>query len=150
MILSELQRDATQSYAVLAQIVGLSPGAVHERVRKLRESGVIVRTTVDVDPAAIGRGVLAYVLINANTWMGGDETAKALAAIPAVEEAHVIAGAATLLIKVRAATTEDLQATLKTLFDVEGVSGTQTIVVLETFFERPVDVPQRERGKRGL
>ncbi|WXB19153.1 Lrp/AsnC family transcriptional regulator [Pendulispora albinea] len=143
MILAELQRDATQPYAALAQIVGLSPGAVHERVRKLRERGVIVRTTVDVDPAAVGRGVLAYVLINAGAWMGGEETAEALEAIPSIEEAHVVAGAATLLVKVRTQTTEELQATLKKLFDVPGVTGTQTIVALETFFERPIDVVAR-------
>jgi hypothetical protein len=39
-----------------------------------------------------------------------------------------------------AGTTEQLQAVLRRLFDVVGVSGTQTIVVLETFFERPVSV----------
>ncbi|MFC7640114.1 Lrp/AsnC family transcriptional regulator [Streptosporangium lutulentum] len=58
-LLKELQRDATQAYAALGQAVGLSAGSAHERVRKLRESGVIRRTTIDVDPAAVGRGVLA-------------------------------------------------------------------------------------------
>ena len=60
-LLGELQRDATQAYAALGQAVGLSAGAAHERVRKLRERGVIRRTTIEVDPAAVGRGVLAYV-----------------------------------------------------------------------------------------
>ncbi|MGH3739153.1 MAG: Lrp/AsnC family transcriptional regulator, partial [Micromonosporaceae bacterium] len=50
-LLGELQHDATQSYAALGEAVGLSAGAVHERVRKLRERGAIRRTTVDVDPA---------------------------------------------------------------------------------------------------
>ena len=38
-------------------LFGLSPGAAHERVRKLRERGVIRRTTIEVDPAAVGRSV---------------------------------------------------------------------------------------------
>jgi DNA-binding Lrp family transcriptional regulator len=95
---------------------------------------------VDVDPAAVGRGVLAYVMLEANSWMGDPPTRDALAAIPEIQEAHVIAGAASLLVKIRTATTEDLQATLRRLFAVDGVTGTQTIVVLESFFERPVNV----------
>jgi len=138
-LVGELQRDATQAYAALGQAVGLSAGAAHERVRKLRDRGVIRRTTVDVDPAAVGRGVLAYVMLEANAWMGDEPTRAALAALPEIQEAHVVAGAASILVKVRTSTTEELQAVLRRLFGVDGVTGTQTIVVLETFFERPVD-----------
>lgn len=139
MLLSELQRDATQAYAALGKAVGLSAGAAHERVRKLREQDVIRRTTVDVDPAAVGRGVAAFVLVEANAWMGDHPVREALKALPEVVEAHVIAGPASLLVKVRTATTEDLQSSLRRLFAIDGVTGTQTIVVLESFFERPVD-----------
>ncbi|MBE8522348.1 Lrp/AsnC family transcriptional regulator [Amycolatopsis sp. H6(2020)] len=139
MLLNELQRDATQAYAALGKAVGLSAGAAHERVRKLREQDVIRRTTVDVDPAAVGRGVAAFVLVEANAWMGDRSVREALEALPEVVEAHVIAGPAALLVKVRTATTEDLQASLRRLFAIDGVTGTQTIVVLESFFERPVD-----------
>ena len=137
-LLAELQRDATQAYATLGQAVGLSAGAAHERVRKLREQGVIRRTTVDVDPAAVGRGVAAFVLVEANAWMGDSPVSEALAALPEVVEAHVIAGPTALLVKLRTPTTEDLQASLRRLFAIDGVTGTQTIVVLETFFERPL------------
>ncbi|MEU0532368.1 Lrp/AsnC family transcriptional regulator [Amycolatopsis tolypomycina] len=139
ILLKELQRDATQAYAALGRAVGLSAGAAHERVRKLREQDVIRRTTVDVDPAAVGRGVAAFVLVEANAWMGDHPVREALEALPEVVEAHVIAGPASLLVKVRTATTEDLQASLRRLFAIDGVTGTQTIVVLESFFERPVD-----------
>ncbi|MEV6970072.1 Lrp/AsnC family transcriptional regulator [Hamadaea sp. NPDC051192] len=135
-LLGALQRDATSAYAALGQAVGLSAAAAHDRVRKLRERGVIRRTTVDVDPAAVGRGVLAYVMVDGNTWMG--DTKEALAAIPEILEAHVVAGAASLMVKVRTRTTEELQGVLRRLFAVDGVTSTQTIVVLESFFERPV------------
>lgn len=138
-LLAALQADATQSYATLAATVGLSTGAVHDRVRKLRQQGVIRRTTVDVDPTAVGRAVLAFVLVEANAWMGDAPTREALAALPEVEEAHVIAGPASLLVKIRVGTPEQLQASLRRLFQVEGVTGTQTVVVLESFFERPID-----------
>ncbi|GAB3732638.1 Lrp/AsnC family transcriptional regulator [Amycolatopsis oliviviridis] len=140
MLLGELQQDATQAYAALGKAVGLSAGAAHERVRKLREQGAIRRTTVDVDPAAVGRGVMAFVLVEAGSWMGDSPTKAALEALPEVVEAHIIAGPASLLVKVRTPTTEELQASLRRLYAIEGVTGTQTIVVLESFFERPVDV----------
>lgn len=131
-----LQEDASRSYAALGEAVGLSAGATHERVRKLRERGVIRRTSVEVDPAAVGRGVLAFVTVTSTRWMG--ESGDAFAAIPEIQEAHVIAGSASVLVKVRTTTTEQLQDVLRRVYAIPGVSGTQATVALETFFERPV------------
>lgn len=135
-LIAELQRDAAQAYAALGKAVGLSAGAAHDRVRKLRERGVIRRTTVEVDPAALGRGVLAFVMVDSSAWMG--DATESFAAIAEIQEAHVIAGTASVLVKVRTGTTEQLQDVLRRLYAIEGVSGTRATVVLETFFERPV------------
>jgi Lrp/AsnC family transcriptional regulator, leucine-responsive regulatory protein len=135
-LLGHLQQDATQSFAVLGRAVGLSAGAAHERVRKLRERGVIRRTTVEVDPAAVGNAVLAYVMVDSVSWMG--DSAKDFTAIPEILEAHVIAGSASVLVKVRTATTGQLQDVLRRIYAIHGVSGTQATVVLETLIERPV------------
>ena len=136
-LIALLQEDATRPYAALGKAVGLSAGAAHERVRKLRDQGVIRATTVDVDPAALDRGVLAFVLVDSTAWMG--DSAEAFAAVPEIQEAHVIAGNASVLVKVRTSTTAQLQDVLRRLYAIEGVSGTQATVVLDTFFERPVD-----------
>lgn len=135
-LLAQLQEDATRSYAELGQAVSLSAGAAHERVRKLRERGVIRRTTVEVDPAAVGGAFLAYVMVGSGTWMG--DSAKDFAAIPEILEAHVIAGSASVLVKVRTATAEQLQGVLRRIYAIDGVSGTQATVVLEALFERPI------------
>lgn len=131
-----LQDDATRPYAALGQAVGLSAAAAHDRVRKLRERGVIRGTVADVDPARVGKGVLAFILVAATTWMG--DSGDLYAAIPEIQEAHVIAGNASVLVKVRTGSTEGLQDVLRRLFAIDGVSGTEAVVVLETFFERPV------------
>ncbi|MFI5616162.1 Lrp/AsnC family transcriptional regulator [Streptomyces sp. NPDC051567] len=138
-LLLRLQQDAGQSYAALGTAVGLSAGATHERVRKLRERGVVRRTTVDVDPAAVGSKVLAYVMVDSSTWMG--ESGAAFEAIPEIQEAHVIAGSASVLVKVRTASTETLQDVLRRLYAIDGVSGAHVTVVLDTFFERPLPLP---------
>jgi Lrp/AsnC family leucine-responsive transcriptional regulator len=131
-----LQEDASRPYAALGQAVGLSAGAAHERVRKLRERGVIRGTIADVDPAKIGRGVLAFILVDSTAWMG--DSAAAFAAVEEIQEAHIVAGSASVLVKVRTSTTEQLQDVLRRLYAIDGVSGTQAIVALDTFFERPV------------
>lgn len=135
-LIQRLQEDAGRSYAALAASVGLSTGATHERVRKLRERGIIRRTTVEVDPAAVGSGVLAYVMVDSTAWMG--DSRAAFEAIAEIQEAHIIAGSASVMVKVRTATTEQLQDVLRRLYAIDGVSGTQATVVLETFFERPL------------
>jgi DNA-binding Lrp family transcriptional regulator len=143
-LLAELQRDATQSYANLGQAVGLSAGSAHERVRKLRERGVIERTTVAVDPEAVGLGVLAFVMLNQSAWMGDEATKESLAAIPEITEAHIVAGSADVLVKVRTASTKALQEVLRRIYEIAGVAGTQTIVVLTTAFERPISLEADE------
>jgi Lrp/AsnC family transcriptional regulator, leucine-responsive regulatory protein len=134
-LLEQLQQDATQSYAALGQAVGLSTGAAHERVRKLRERGAIRRTTAEVDPTALGYTVLAYVTVDSTRWMG--DTAPEFAALPEIVEAHIIAGNASVLVKVRTATTEQLQDVLRRIHAIDGVNGTRATIVLEALFERP-------------
>ncbi|MFF8861729.1 Lrp/AsnC family transcriptional regulator [Streptomyces sp. NPDC015139] len=135
-LLARLQQDATQSYAALGQAVGLSAGAAHERVRKLRERGAIRRTAAEVDPAAVGAGVLAYVTVDSTAWLG--DCGESFAALPEILEAHVVAGSAAVLLKVRAASTGHLQDVLRRVYAIDGVGATRATVVLDTFFERPV------------
>ncbi|MEU1347847.1 Lrp/AsnC family transcriptional regulator [Streptomyces sp. NPDC005795] len=134
-LVEQLQQDATQSYAALGRAVGLSTGAAHERVRKLREQGAIRRTSADVDPSALGYGVLAYVTVDSTRWMGA--TAQEFAALPEIVEAHIVAGNASVLVKVRTATTEQLQDVLRRIHAIDGVNGTRATIVLESLFERP-------------
>ena len=55
--------------------------------------------------------VLAFVMVESSAWMG--ESGAAFAAIPEIQEAHIIAGSASVLVKVRTATTEQLQDVLR-------------------------------------
>jgi DNA-binding Lrp family transcriptional regulator len=139
-LLALLQADATTSYASLAKEVGLSAAAVHDRVRKLRERGVVRRTTVEVDPECVGLSTLAFVLLHATAWMGDEATAAAISAVPGVQEAHIVAGRASVLAKVRARSNAELQAVLRQLYSIDGVSETEAVMVLETIFERTVEV----------
>lgn len=144
LILRELQRDATIAYAELGKAAGMSAASAHERVRKLRARGTIRSTTVDVDPVAVGRDVLAFVTLSANAWVGDGSIRGALESIPEVESAYVVAGSGSLLVKIRTTTNQQLQRVLRRLYGLDGVIGTQSTVVLETLFERPLGLPDEE------
>lgn len=130
-----LQQDATQPYAELARAVHLSAAAVHERVRKLRRAGVIRRTTVEVDPAAIGAVLLAFIEIDTEGWVK-QPLVDAVREDPRVEDLHSIAGDTHFLAKVRVTGPQDLEELLHALYRVKGVRNTRTHVALQTYIER--------------
>lgn len=139
-ILGLLVEDAGRTYAQLGREVSLSPAAVHERVRRLRASGVIRRTTVDLDPDALGRHVLAFVLVDTDGWVK-DELFTAMRADLRIEEAHSVAGSSNFLLKVRVADPDELEDVLHDLYRLDGVVRTRTIMTLRRGFERRVGVP---------
>lgn len=102
-ILEELQRDASQSLDEIARKVGSSKTPVWNRIRKLREAGVILRQTVILDPQKLGLEACFFVLIRTSEhdpdWQQRFlETVKAR---PEVQEAHRLAGEIDYLLKVR-------------------------------------------------
>lgn len=102
-ILSALQADADRSLDEIARAVGSSKTPVWNRLRRMREAGVIRRQTVIVDPEAVGLEACFFVLIRTSEhepeWL-----ARFLAAVrarPEVLEAHRLAGEIDYILKVR-------------------------------------------------
>ncbi|MBY5769696.1 Lrp/AsnC family transcriptional regulator [Rhizobium leguminosarum] len=136
-ILAALAADSSQSYARLGEAVGLSAPAVHERVRRLRQSGAIKGVHAALDGAALGKPLLAFVHVEAAGW-GKSERLMQVLQFPEVEEMHSVAGDASLLFKVRAASPQALEAFLAQIHAVAGVTGTRSYIALSTYLERPV------------
>jgi Lrp/AsnC family leucine-responsive transcriptional regulator len=135
-LVSILQDNARTSNAELARRVGLTPPAVFERIRKLEERGVVRGYTAQVDPEAVGRGLLAFVLVRSSDPLGTDRVAQALAKAPEVLEVHNVAGEDCYLVKVRAVDTKDLSRVLRKRFGrVKAITSTRTIIVLNTIKE---------------
>ncbi|WP_186112757.1 Lrp/AsnC family transcriptional regulator [Burkholderia gladioli] len=136
-LLGVLVEDATMSYAELGKRVALSAPAVHERVKRLRRSGVIRRTSVQISPQAIGRPLLAFVHVDTKGWGKTPELMR-LASCPEVEEIHSVAGDTSMLLKIRTEDSRALEVLLSGLYEIPGVSATRTYVVLSTYLERSV------------
>ena len=102
-ILGELQRDASQSLDEIARNVGSSKTPVWNRIRKLREAGVIKQQTVLLDAEALGLEACFFVLIRTSEheadWQ--KKFLKALNDRPEVMEAHRLAGEIDYILKVR-------------------------------------------------
>jgi Lrp/AsnC family leucine-responsive transcriptional regulator len=144
-ILSLLRADGRMAHAAIAKEVGLSGPAVHERVRKLEQTGVISSYSAILDPEVLERPHVAFVQV---TLRDGEEFAvddPIVARIcdeTDVLELHRIAGEDCYLVKVRTATNRDLERLLRRIRQIHGVARTRTTIVLSTELERPsIDVP---------
>ena len=102
-IMAELQRDAGRSLDDIAKAVGSSKTPVWNRIRKLREAGIIGPQTVRLDADALGFEACFFVLIRTSEHEADWQRAflAALKARPEVQEAHRLAGDIDYILKVR-------------------------------------------------
>ena len=138
-ILAILIRDATTSKSEIGKRIGVAQSVVSERVKKLRQSGLIERYETRLSARGLGFGTLAYVFIVERKPTIGVSTGESLASVTGVEEVHKIAGEDCFLLKIRARDAEELGQILDTeVNSIETVAGTRTTIVLKTIKE---DVP---------
>ncbi|HEY8566958.1 MAG TPA: Lrp/AsnC family transcriptional regulator [Beijerinckiaceae bacterium] len=134
-LLGLLAEDATLSYAELGRRMNLSPPAVHERVKRLKETGVIRRTAAVLDPDLVGKPLLAFVHVDTAGW-GKTPAMMRLSELPEVEEIHAVTGDACLILKVRTVGPAALEDLLAHIYAVPGVRGTRSYIALRTHLER--------------
>jgi Lrp/AsnC family transcriptional regulator len=102
-ILRTMQRDAGQSLDEIARVVGSSKTPVWNRIRKMRDAGVIGQQTVMLNAEALGFEACFFVLIRTSEHEAGWQAKflKALMDRPEVQEAHRLAGDIDYILKVR-------------------------------------------------
>ena len=135
MLLALLKEDARQKYSELGEAVHLSPPAVHERVKKLERAGVIRTYTVEIDPAALGLMLQAFVRIHVSH-IPCEEMARALQSLAEVVECFSSAGEESMLIKVQTESPSHLEALLNHIRQMPGVERVLTSIILTTHFQR--------------
>jgi Lrp/AsnC family leucine-responsive transcriptional regulator len=137
-IVERLAVDGRCSITELARLTGLSVSAVHQRVRRLEERGVIAAYTATIDPVAMGLPLTAFVSITPLDPAAPDDAPERLAGLSAIEACHSVAGAESYILKVRVADPMGLEVLLQQIRSQANVS-TRTTVVLSTPYEhRPV------------
>lgn len=135
-ILDLLQRDGRRSYAEIGADVGMSGPSAHERVKKLEARGFVRGYMAQVDPTAVGLGVLAFMWVTQAPGSIADDITEDFAAIAEVEACHRIAGEGDYLLKIRASDTADLERVVRQVQTTRHVYRTETDIVFSTPFER--------------
>lgn len=112
--------------------LGVARGTVQARLDRLARDGVIRGYGPEVDPAALGYTVTAFVTLQIRQPGGHDPVAERLSAIPEVIEAHTITGAGDMLCRVVARSNADLQRVIDLLVAVSGVERASSVISLAT------------------
>src|SRR5688572_16962727 len=107
-----LNADGRMSYTDLGKATGLSTSAVHQRVRRLEQRGVIRRYIAVVDPESVGLPITAFVSIRPIDASAPDDAPERLAGIADIESCYSVAGAESYILKVRVATPGVLETLL--------------------------------------
>jgi Lrp/AsnC family transcriptional regulator, leucine-responsive regulatory protein len=133
-LLAALVRDGRASYTDLAERVGLSVSAVHQRVRRLEQRGLIKGYQATLDAKALGLPLTAFISITPIDVAQPDDAPARLAHLTAIEECHSVAGVESYILKVRVASPDGLESLLAEIRKAANVT-TRTTVVLSTFYE---------------
>jgi Lrp/AsnC family transcriptional regulator, leucine-responsive regulatory protein len=133
-ICSLLAADGRMSFTDLARRTGLSTSAVHQRVKRLEERGVIAGYRADIDRRAVGLPLTAFISIRPIDPSQPDDSPERLAEIPEIEACHSVAGEESYILQVRVAEPSDLERLLARIRSSANVT-TRTTIVLSTAYE---------------
>jgi Lrp/AsnC family transcriptional regulator, leucine-responsive regulatory protein len=135
-VLEELQRDARLTMSELGRRIGMSSPAVTERVRRLEEAGVIRGYRLELNPAALGLSIAAYVRIRPNAGQL-PKIAELAQQIPEVVECHRVTGEDCFVLKVYIPAIEQLDR----LLDIFLLYGSTTTTIIQSSPIPPRSVP---------
>jgi len=133
-IVTALTEDGRLSYTDLAERVGLSVSAVHQRVRRLEQRGVIRGYTARVSYEAIGLSLTAFVAIRPLDPSQQDDAPDRLSELNEIEACYSVAGEDFYLLLVRVGGPGELERLLQQIRSSANVM-TRTTVVLSTPYE---------------
>lgn len=133
-IIDLLRSDGRMSYTDLGKAIGLSTSAVHQRVRRLEERGIITGYTAVVDASALGTPLTAFISVAPLDPSAPDDVPERLQDVEEIDACYSVAGDANYLLRVRVSTPQALEALLARVRSQGGVS-TRTTVVLTTSWE---------------
>jgi Lrp/AsnC family transcriptional regulator, leucine-responsive regulatory protein len=132
-ILTELQTDGRQTNARLAETLGLSASATHDRVRRLERTGMIRSYRADVAPEGMGVGLQAFVTaeLNSHSRVNIEGFERGIVRVSGVRACYHVTGRFDYLVHVAVRDLEHLGVLIKTdIAAIPGVAKLETLLVL--------------------
>ena len=144
-IIEALIDDGRLAYSSLAKEIGSSNTLIHQRVKKLRDLGILTKPTYLVSPEHAGYDTCAFVLIIVREANQIFDVIESLKQIPEVVSCVSIMGRYDLMVRVYAINNRHLQDIVhEKIQAIAEVEGTNTMVAFEVSFERQVTIPDPE------
>lgn len=135
-LLALLQDDCRTSLVRLGEQVGLSAPAILERIKKLEAAHVITGYRALLDARQLGLDITAFIGVMISHPNLISDFERQIVALDDVLECHHVTGGWTLLLKAKTFNTSSLEHLISRIRSIEGVSRTETMVVLSTHTER--------------
>lgn len=140
-ILRDLMEDARKPILQIANKIGISGAAIHQRLKKLEQAGVISGSKYVVDNKVLGYKTMAFIGIYLEKASSNSDVVKELKKIPEVLECHYTTGNWSILTKIICTDNEHLMQLLnKKIQSIKGVSRTETYISLEQQIERQIQL----------
>lgn len=136
-IVRELAADGRCSFTDLAERVGLSVSAVHQRVRRLEHRGVLRGYAARVDGEQVGLPLTAFVSLTPIDPAAPDDYPQRIEHLRAVEACYSVAGDESYIVKVRVPGPAALEDLLRQIREAAHVSTRTTVVLSTPFEDRP-------------
>lgn len=142
-ILNILLQNGRKPYLEIARICKVSGAAIHQRIQKMVEFGIITGSQVNLNPIEIGFKTCAFVGIQVNLTTNKThmEVFEKIKEIPEIVECHHITGKYSLLVKIYTHSNEHLkQILVENVQSIPQITSTETFISLEEGFTRQVPV----------
>lgn len=136
-IINELTFNAKIPFTGLAEKLGVSNTFIHQRIKKLKEAGILKNATYRIDPWKLGYQTSAYTQIMLENAKFMSDVQKKLSLIPEIVECVNIAGRYALIVRIYAKNNRHLRDIIyEDIQTIDGVEGTNTTISFETAFVR--------------
>ena len=139
-ILRMIAEDARVPFLEVARACNVSGAAIHQRIQKLNNLGVLKGSQFVIDPEKIGYETCAFVGLNLKQPESFDKVVKALEEIPEVVECHYTTGDYDMFIKIYALNNHHLLDIIHDKLQPLGLSRSETIISFGSAFERRLPV----------
>ena len=143
-IIQIITKNARIPFKDIATECNLSRAAIHQRVQRLIDSGVITGSGYIVNPKMLGFQMCTYIGITLERGSLNKEVTAQLEQIPEIIECHYTLGPYTMLIKLYAKNDEHLMELLNgKIQEIKGVVSTETLTCLDQRIKRQVPVESK-------
>jgi Lrp/AsnC family transcriptional regulator for asnA, asnC and gidA len=140
-ILKLITKNARIPFLEVARECGVSGAAIHQRVQRLLNLGVVSGSEFIVNPQKLGYFTCAYMGIHLEKAKFHQQVVEALVKIPEIIECHYATGSYAIFIKVQTKTNKHLKKLIdEDLQEIEGIARTETFISLEMEFKRQVPI----------